>query len=291
MSETNVPFWKMNGLGNKIIVADMRSIGQKISGDAAVAINAQPGMEYDQIMEMHKPEYPELDASIRILNSDGSEANACGNGMRCVVADLNQETPKKNWSFKTAPGILNAAYESDGEISVEMGIPKFDWEDIPLEEEFADTTGIELQVGPIDDPILHTPSVANIGNPQCVFWAPEDVWSYELDRLGSLLEYHPIFPDRANISIANVPARDHIVLRTWERGAGLTQACGSAACAALVCAVRKDLTDRKATVTVPGGDLQIEWKDNGQVMLTGPAEFEFSGHLNPSTGEIRQEAG
>ncbi len=290
MTDTNVPFWKMNGLGNKIIVADMRSLGEKITPDAAIAINAQSEMAFDQIMEVHKSDNPDIDARIRILNSDGSEAEACGNGTRCVVSWLNKEAQKKNWLFKTAPGLLNATYFDDTKISVDMGVPKFGWEDIPLEEEFADTTGVELQVGPIDDPVLHTPSVANIGNPHCVFWAPNDVWTYELDRFGSLLEYHPLFPERANISIANVAARNHIILRTWERGAGLTDACGSGACAALVCAVRKELTDNKATVTVPGGDLEIEWTEKGRILMTGPAEFEFSGHLNAQSGEVIREA-
>ena len=291
MSETNVPFWKMNGLGNEIIVADMRSLGLEISADAAVALDRQPDTKFDQIMEVHASGNPDIDARIRILNSDGSEAEACGNGTRCVVSWLHGENAKEHWLFKTAGGLLNSTYSGDARISVDMGVPKFGWEDIPLEEEFADTTGIELQVGPIDDPILHTPSVANIGNPHCIFWAPDDVWSYELERFGSMLEYHPVFPERANISIANVPARDHIILRTWERGAGLTKACGSAACAALVCAVRKDLTDRKAVVTVPGGDLEVEWTDRGRIVMTGPAEFEFSGKLNPETGEFVREAG
>ncbi len=290
MSKTHIPFWKMNGLGNQIIVADARASATKISSEAAITLDQNADTKFDQIMEVHRPSNPDLDADIRILNSDGSEAEACGNGTRCVVAWLNGNEPKPNWLFKTKPGLLNATYESDTKITVDMGIPKFGWEDIPLEEEFADTTGIELQVGPIDNPVLHTPSVANIGNPHCVFWAPDDVWSYELDRFGSLLEYHPLFPERCNISIANVVARDHIILRTWERGAGLTEACGSAACAALVCAVRKDLTDRKATVTLPGGNLAIEWNESDHILMTGPAEFEFSGMLNPETGEFTRES-
>ncbi|MEM9331516.1 MAG: diaminopimelate epimerase [Pseudomonadota bacterium] len=289
MNDMIVPFLKMNGLGNEIIVADMRALASEITPEAAIALDRQSDTKFDQIMEVHKSGHTDIDATIRIINSDGSEAEACGNGTRCVVSWLNRETPKENWLFKTAAGLLNSSYEDDARITVDMGVPKFDWSDIPLEEEFADTTGIELQVGPIDDPVLHTPSVANIGNPHCVFWAPEDVWSYELDRFGSLLEYHPVFPDRANISIANVPARNHIILRTWERGAGLTQACGSAACAALVCAVRKDLTDRKAVVTLPGGDLEIEWTERGRILMTGPVEYEFKGRLNPETGEFIRE--
>ena len=289
MNETSVPFWKMNGAGNQIIVADVRETASKITAEAAIALDQNSETKFDQIMEVGKPSTPGIDADIRILNADGSEAEACGNGTRCVVAWLNRETPKESWLFKAKPGLLNSVYQNDALITVDMGIPKFGWEDIPLEEEFADTTGIELQVGPIDDPVLHTPSVANIGNPHCVFWVNDDVWGYELDRFGSLLEFHPVFPERCNISIANVTAPNHIILRTWERGAGLTQACGSAACAALVCAVRKELTDRKATITLPGGDLEIEWDETDHIFMTGPAEFEFEGMLNPETGEFIRE--
>jgi len=287
MSEMNVPFLKMNGLGNEIIVADMRATASKITPGAAVALDGAHETKFDQIMEVHKGDHEQVDANIRILNSDGSEAGACGNGTRCVVSWLNRETSKNAFTFKTAGGILTAHYESEASITVDMGIPKFGWEDIPLEEEFYDTTGIELQVGPIDNPVLHTPSVVNVGNPHCIFWAPEDVWSYNLEQIGSLLEFHPVFADRVNISLANVKSRDHIVLRTWERGAGITQACGSAACATAVCATRKDLTDRKVTVTVPGGDLRIEWTENDRILMTGPAEYEFSGMLNPQTGAFR----
>jgi len=289
MSEMNVPFVKMNGLGNQIIVADIRETASKISETAAIALDGHADTKFDQLMEIAKSGNADVDANIRILNCDGSEAEACGNGTRCVVSWLNEQAPKSDYLFRTAAGLLNATYESEASITVDMGVPKFGWEDIPLEEEFADTTGIELQVGPIDDPILHTPSVANIGNPHAVFWAPEDVWSYNLEQIGSLLEFHPVFPERANVSIANVKSDSEIILRTWERGAGITQACGSAACAAAVSAMRKDLTRRKVTVTVPGGDLLIEWTDKGRILMTGPAEHEFSGMLNPETGAFIRE--
>lgn len=285
----NVPFVKMNGLGNQIIVADIRETASKITTEAAVGLDGQADTKFDQIMEVAKSDNSDIDANIRILNSDGSLAEACGNGTRCVVSWLNEQAPKSDYLFYTAAGLLNASYENEASITVDMGVPKFDWEDIPLEEEFADTTGIELQVGPIDDPILHTPSVANIGNPHAVFWAPEDVWSYNLEQIGSLLEFHPIFPERANISIANVKSDSHIILRTWERGAGITQACGSAACAAAVSAARKELTGRNVTVTVPGGDLHIEWTNKGRILMTGPAEYEFSGMLDPLTGAFTRE--
>ncbi|MGB7287772.1 MAG: diaminopimelate epimerase, partial [Salaquimonas sp.] len=172
----------------------------------------------------------------------------------------------------------------------DMGKPKFGWEDIPLAEEFFDTTKIELQIGPIDAPVLHSPSVASMGNPHAIFWVNKDVNSYDLDRFGPMLENHPVFPDRANITIAEVVSPEHIIIRTWERGAGLTLACGSAACATLVCAARKELTGRKATITPPSGEnLEIEWNDEGHVLMTGPTQFEFSGKLDPATGAFEKD--
>ena len=289
MSETNVPFVKMNGLGNQIIVADMRALDQKISADAAVALNQQADTKFDQIMELHGSDTPDIDNDIRILNSDGSEAEACGNGTRCVVSFLHRESGKQEFLFRTKGGLLNSSYADETRITVDMGIPRFGWEDIPLEEEFADTTGIELQVGPIDNPILHTPSVANIGNPHAVFWVKDDPYNYDLERFGPMLEYHPVFPERANISVAQITSPNTIISRTWERGAGITQACGSGACAVAVCAARKGLADRNVTVTLPGGDLHILWGENNRIQMTGPAEREFAGLLNPATGEFVRE--
>jgi diaminopimelate epimerase len=281
---SGTPFLKMNGLGNEIIVADMRGRTDRVTAAAAIAINADPATKYDQIMAIHDPRTPGTANYIEIINSDGTRAQACGNGMRCVVQALAAEGGAKNFVFETIAGILTGEEHADGLISVDMGKPLFGWQDIPLSEEFYDTTGIELQIGPIDAPILHTPAVMSIGNPHATFWVEDDVWNYALDRFGPLLENHPIFPERANISIAQVVAPDHIILRTWERGAGLTKACGTAACAALVNAVRTKRTGRKATVTLPGGDLLIEWRDNDHVILTGPAELEFAGVVDPATG-------
>jgi diaminopimelate epimerase len=168
-------------------------------------------------------------------------------------------------------------------ISVDMGVPKFGWRDIPLAEEFRDTRKIELQIGPVEAPVLHSPSVANIGNPHAIFWV-EHVWEYDLERFGPLLENHPIFPERANISLAHVTAPDAITLRTWERGVGLTRACGTAACATLVAAHRSGRSGRAATVTLPGGDLFIEWDSRDHIWMTGPVELEFSGAFDPETG-------
>src|SRR5687768_9832060 len=265
----------MNGLGNQIIVADMRGREGRVTAEAAIAINATPGTKFDQIMTIHDPRTPGTANYIDIINSDGSRAQACGNGMRCVVQTLTAEQGRQAFTFETVAGILFGEEQPDGLITVDMGTPKLAWYDIPLAEEFADTRKIELQIGPIDAPVLHSPSVASMGNPHATFWVHDDVWNYALDRFGPLLENHPIFPERANISVAQVVAPDHIILRTWERGAGLTRACGTAACAALVNGARTHRTGRKATVTLPGGDLVIEWRADDHVLLTGPAEFEF----------------
>jgi diaminopimelate epimerase len=285
----NVPLLKMNGLGNEIIVADMRGRADRVTPAAAVALNADAATKFDQIMAIHDPRTSGTANYIEIINSDGSRAEACGNGMRCVVQKLSAESGQKSFVFETLAGILTAEEHADGTISVDMGKPHFGWQEIPLAEEFADTTGIELQIGPIDAPVLHTPSVVSMGNPHATFWVKDDVWGYALDRFGPLLENHPIFPARANISIAQVVAPDHIILRTWERGAGLTRACGTAACAVVVNAARTRRSERKATVTLPGGDLMVEWRADDHVVLTGPAEFEFAGTLDPKTGAWSRE--
>lgn len=279
-----VPFFKMNGLGNQIIVADMRGQQGRVSPEAAIAINATPGTRFDQIMAIHDPRVDGTFAYIDIINSDGSRAQACGNGMRCVVQALTQQGGRQLFTFETIAGILFGEERDDGLITVDMGTPKFAWYDIPLSEEFADTRKIELQIGPIDAPVLHSPSVASMGNPHATFWVNQDVWSYALDRFGPMLENHPIFPERANISIAQVVTQDKIILRTWERGAGLTEACGTAACAAVVNGARTRRTARAATVTVPGGDLLIEWRHDDHVTLTGAAELEWTGTLDPVSG-------
>ena len=287
---SGVPFLKMNGLGNQIIVADMRGRADRVTPAAAIAINATAGTKFDQIMAVHDPRTPGTANYIEIINSDGSLAQACGNGMRCVVRALAAETGQRLFTFETVAGILSAEEHANGLISVDMGAPRFGWQEIPLAEEFRDTRMIELQIGPIDAPILHSPSVVSMGNPHAVFWVDDDVWSYDLARIGPMLENHPIFPERANITVAHVTAPDAITIRTWERGAGLTKACGSAACAAAVCGARTRRTRRAVTVTVPGGPLSIEWRDDDRVVMTGPAEWEFSGTFDPATGAWERDA-
>lgn len=281
----NAPFAKMNGIGNEIIVADMRGRADKVTSAAAIALNGDVATKFDQIMAIHDSRTPGTAYYIDILNSDGTSAQACGNGTRCVVQALAAETGQKSFTFETRAGILNAQEHADGLISVDMGKPRFGWQEIPLAEEFRDTRMIELQIGPIDAPVLHSPSVVSMGNPHAIFWVDNDVWSYDLGRFGPLLENHPIFPERANITIAQVTSPRTMIIRTWERGAGLTKACGSAACAAVVAAARTRRTGRSVSLLTPGGgELNVEWREDDHVILTGPAEWEFSGSFDPATG-------
>lgn len=290
-----VEFAKMNGLGNKILVVDMRGRGDRVTPEAAVALAGEAETSFDQIMAIHDPKIDGTDAYIDIINCDGSKAQACGNGTRCVVQALSAETGRKAFTFQTVAGILNAVEHEDGMISVDMGRPVFEWNRIPLSEEFHDTSRIELQIGPIDDPVLHSPSVASMGNPHAIFWVDRDPMSFDLARFGPLLENHPMFPEKANITLAQVTGKDHLRTRTWERGAGLTLACGSAACAAGVSAARTGRTGRKATIDVASSPsrqpLVIEWRErDDHVVMTGPAEWEWSGHLDPVTGSFERDA-
>jgi diaminopimelate epimerase len=282
----NRRFLKMNGLGNEITVLDLRGSPSRVGAAEARAIAADPRSRFDQLMVLHDPITPNTDAYLRIYNTDGSGAGACGNGTRCVawamLSDRQMGSPGRDaLLLETEAGLLPVERVSDAVFTVDMGRPRFRWDEIPLRDPFQDTRYIELQIGPIDDPILHSPSVVSMGNPHAVFWV-DDVDAYDLGKIGPLLENHPIFPERANISLAKLSSREHLVLRVWERGAGLTRACGSAACAALVCAARKKLTGRTATVTLPGGDLLIEWRESDDhVLMTGPVELEWEGTLAP----------
>jgi diaminopimelate epimerase len=279
---SSIPFLKMNGLGNEIVVVDLRGSKKQFTAAEAARIAAQPRGNFDQMMVLHDAKTRGTEAFIRIYNTDGSEAGACGNGMRCVTWAVAEATGKTAFKFETQADVLAASLRDIDHISIDMGTPRFKWEEIPLAEPFHDTKRIELQIGPIDAPILHSPSVVNVGNPHAIFWV-DNVEPFDLSRIGPMLENHPIFPDRANISLAHVQASDAIRLRTWERGAGLTRACGSAACAAAISAARTGRTGRSVTVTVPGGPLHIEWTANDRIIMTGPATFEYAGTIDPAT--------
>ena len=216
---------------------------------------------------------------MRIWNADGGEVGACGNAARCVAAIVATERGGNKVSIETASGVLGSTVNSDGSVTIDMGSPRLAWNEIPLAEPFHDTRRIELQIGPIDDPVLHSPAAVNVGNPHCLFFV-DDVEAHDLARFGPMLEHHPLFPERANISLVQVLGRDAIKVRTWERGAGLTQACGTAACAAAVAAARRELTGRKVKVSLPGGDLLIEWREaDGHILMTGPYALDYEGSL------------
>src|ERR1700759_2548709 len=218
----------MNGLGNEIVVVDMHAAPAAITAADARAASAPAGTPYDQLMALYPPRTSGTDAFVRIFNNDGSEAGACGNGTRCIADIVFKETGKTTLTFETTGGLLNCwKGEAPLTSTVDMGAPKFGWRDIPLAEEFRDARASELQIGPIDAPILHSPSAVSMGNPHAVFWV-DDVNAYDLSKCGPMLENHPIFPERANITLAAVQSPEHIVLTPWERGAGLTKACGSA---------------------------------------------------------------
>lgn len=275
-----VHYLKMNGLGNDFVVVDARLTRQRFSAQTVRRIaDRRTGIGCDQFIVMENSKLDGVDAFMRIFNADGGEIDACGNASRCIAGLLAEELGKSALTLQTNAGILGARVDGTN-ATVDMGVPKFGWADIPLAEEFADTTGIELQIGPIDAPVLHTPSVANVGNPHAIFWVKADPESFDLDRFGPLLENHPIFPERANISLAQLVGPDHFKVRVWERGAGLTLACGTAACAVAVAGVRKQLSGRKALIDLPGGRLEINWRESDNHMLmTGPWMLDGEGVL------------
>jgi diaminopimelate epimerase len=273
----NRNFVKMNGLGNEIVIVDLRRSPSPIgAGEARAAARQEP---FDQLMALY-PARGNADASVRIYNNDGSEAGACGNGMRCLASLVSAQTGKAALNFETAAGVISCRRTGEGLFTVDMGVPRLRWDEIPLAEEMPDTRAIDLAVGPAGAPILRSPSAVNMGNPHAIFWV-DDVEGYDLRQIGPVVEHHPLFPQRANVTLAAVSARDHIVIRTWERGAGLTRACGSAACAVAVAAARLARTNREVTVTLPSGDLAIEWREaDDHVLMTGPAAYEHDGRFD-----------
>jgi diaminopimelate epimerase len=273
-----IGFRKMNGLGNDFVVLDARSRALGLGSDVVRAIaDRKEGIGCDQIIALEPSR--KADVFMRIWNADGGEVGACGNAARCVAALVAAERGEPKVSIETESAVLGATINGDGTATVDMGSPRFAWDEIPLSEPFHDTRRIELQVAPIDAPVLHTPSVVNVGNPHCLFFV-DDVAAHDLARFGSMLEHHPLFPERANISLVQVTGPDALKVRTWERGAGLTRACGTAACAAAVAAARRELVGRKVRVSLPGGDLNIEWRESdGHILMTGPYALDFEGTL------------
>jgi len=268
----------MNGLGNDFVVLDARSRALPLGADALRAIaDRKEGIGCDQIIALEPSR--KADVFMRIWNADGGEVGACGNAARCVAGLVAKEQGREGVSIETESAVLGAVVNRDGSVTIDMGEPRFAWNEIPLAEPFHDTRRIELQIGPIDDPVLHSPSVVNVGNPHALFFV-DDVAAHDLVKFGPMLEHHPLFPERANISLVQVLAPDHLKVRTWERGAGLTRACGTAACAAAVAAARRGVAGRKVKVTLPGGNLLIEWRESDDhILMTGPYALDFEGTL------------
>jgi diaminopimelate epimerase len=268
----------MNGLGNAFAVVDARQ--RPFAAEAeAVRAWADPrlgGTPFDQLIGIEAS--PRADAFMRVWNADGSRVETCGNALRCLGWLLMEESGRDTAVIDTLAGPVHARRAGPLAVSIDMGRPRLDWRDIPLAEEM-DTRNIELQVGPIDAPHLHTPGAVNMGNPHVVFFVP-DAEAAPVREAGSLIEHHPLFPQGVNVGFAEIRARDRVRLRVWERGAGLTRACGTGACAALVAAHRRRLVDRSAVMMLDGGELHIDWRaEDDHVIMTGPLEIEGPGAL------------
>jgi diaminopimelate epimerase len=263
--------WKMNGAGNAFAVFDARGGAFTPDADKIRAIAAE--MKADQVMAVEAD--PASDAFLRIWNASGEEVAACGNGTRAVAHLLLNEGDQDEVIIRTAADRLKGSRAPEGLVTIDMGQPRMGWQDIPLSEKM-DVRGVDVRIGPMDNPYLSRPAVVSMGNPHAVFFV-EDIDAYNIPQIGPLVEWHPTFPEGANVGFAQIIDRQTIRLRVWERGAGLTKACGTGACAALVCAARAGKTDRKATLALDGGDLLIEWRaSDNHVMMTGPVEIEMT---------------
>ncbi len=273
-------FVKMHGCGNDFVVLDARAIPLGITPTRAAALaDRRQGIGCDQLIIIEPPpEGSNADAFMRIRNPDGAEAGACGNATRCVVERLALETGRRHQVIRTVAGNLPADLLDDGRVTVDMGPAGLKWADVPLARPM-DTLHLDLALFGVADP-----AACSMGNPHATFFV-DDLGSLPIHTLGPALEHDQLFPERANIGFAQVIAPDRLRLRVWERGAGLTLACGSGACAALVNAHRRGLARRQATVVVDGGELEIEWRadgwhDGGHVLMTGPVATAFTGSVD-----------
>ncbi|WP_340692349.1 diaminopimelate epimerase [Hyphomonas sp.] len=262
--------WKMNGAGNAFAVFDARSTPFAPTVEQVRQIAAD--LQADQVIALERD--ATKDVFMRIWNADGGEVAACGNGARAVAYLILEETGKPMVTIQTEADMLKGYKAIDGLVRVDMGSPLMGWEDIPLAEKM-DVRGVDVKIGPMDKPILSRPAVVSMGNPHAVFFV-KDVDAYDIPAIGPLVEWHPLFPEGTNVGFAQVLDRNNIRLRVWERGAGLTKACGTGACAALVCAARAGLTERTVKMILDGGELLIDWRESDDhVYMTGPVELEF----------------
>jgi diaminopimelate epimerase len=265
-------FHKMHSLGNDFVIVDRRSGKLSLSGDQIRMIaDRRHGVGCDQLLSLEPSERADL--FMRVYNPDGSEAEACGNGTRCVARLIMEQHATSRARIETRADVLVVRAGVQG-YTVDMGRPRFGWDEVPLAQPM-DTLALDLALGPLAGPVA-----LSMGNPHAVFLV-DDAEAVPLDQLGPELEHHPLFPQRANIGVAEVRDPRTIRLRVWERGAGLTTACGSGACAALVAAVRRGLAERSADLLLDGGRLRIAWNEADRVLMTGPASHSYSGRLHP----------
>jgi diaminopimelate epimerase len=263
-------FRKMHGLGNDFVVIDARAGAEPMTPALARALgDRHRGVGFDQLVVLGSD--ASADAAVTFWNADGSTAGACGNASRCVADLLMRESGEQRVTLRTVFGLLPGWREADGRITVDMGEPRFAWQEIPLAQA-ADTAAL---------PIEGNPAAVSMGNPHCVFFV-EDAEAVDLAMRGPAIETHPLFPERCNVEFASPLGPDHLRVRVWERGAGVTQACGSGACAVAAAAVRRGLTGRRLRLTLDGGDLDLHWPEGGGVAMTGPVAYVFEGELDPA---------
>lgn len=269
-----LPFLKMHGLGNDFVVLEGRRALLELPGDWIRAVgDRRTGVGFDQLIVMEPPSDGRADLFMRIFNPDGSESGACGNATRCIAHLAMQAEGRDAVTIETLAGLLEAARGETGLITVDMGPARLAWEEIPLAEA-CDTLHVPMTVGPLSDGVA-----TNMGNPHVTFFVP-DADAVDLPALGPIAEHHPLVPQRANIGIVSVLSPSHIRFRVWERGAGITRACGSGACAAAVASIRRGLTDRRLKVSMDGGDLTLDWRESdGHVLMTGPVSTSFVGEF------------
>jgi len=277
-------FLKMHGLGNDFAVFDARS--GDICLDPAVAraiADRKTGVGCDQVIVIGRPRAPGADAEMRIFNADGGEVESCGNAARCVAQLLLDEMDATSVRIATVGGLLVCGEAGAGLVTVDMGAPKLDWDEIPLAQP-ADTNGFALNV----DGMEHFASAVSVGNPHCVLFV-DDAEAAAVAALGPRIEHHPMFPARVNVEFVQVISRTRLRMRVWERGAGITRACGTGACAVAVAAHRRDLCERKVDVVLDGGTLQIEWRaaDN-HILMTGPTTLVYRGEIDLGALEASQ---
>jgi len=274
----------MNGAGNRFAIFDARGKANFALPADKVKTICAPGSDImgpkgaDQLIIMRPPKSDDADIFMEIWNQQGFEVNACGNATRCIAWLYLQDHERESMTLETNDGLLHCRQTGPFEIAVDMGPPKLDWNQIPIKEAMH-THHMDIKVGPIDNPVLWNPGAVSMGNPHCVFFV-DNFETAKPEKVGPMIEYHPLFPEQANVGFARVDSPDKIRLRVWERGVGMTLACGTGACAAVVAAVRQKRTQRRVTVDVDGGTLHIEWRESDDhVIMTGPVEVEFKGEV------------